>query len=142
MRLHAVAIGAHDVERIARHREAEGDRQALRRVGRAGEQPHPLRIARHVLEQDRRRLGLGVVDDLGERPHFEIPIGALDPQQFAGRLGSFDELAQIRMRAIIGVIDLRLCGIEHGLLSNSGARLHQLAGKVADESVRAISFPL
>jgi hypothetical protein len=54
-----------------------------------------------------------VVDDLSERPHFEVPIGALDPQQFAGCLGPFDEFAQIRMGAIVGVKTLRLSGLEH-----------------------------
>jgi hypothetical protein len=35
MGLHPVAVGAHDVERVRRHREAEDDRETLRGVGRA-----------------------------------------------------------------------------------------------------------
>ena len=106
--LHAVAIGAHHVERAGRHRQAERDREPLRRIGRAGDQPHALGIARHVLEQERRRLRPRVVHDLAERAHFELPVGALDAHDLAGLLGARDELAQVLVRRVVGVEALRL----------------------------------
>ena len=111
--LHAVAIGAHHVERAGRHRQAERDREALRRVGRAGDEPHALGIAGHVLEQQRRRLRPRVVHDLAERAHFELPVGALDAQDLARLLRALDELAQVFVRGIVGVEALWLGFFEH-----------------------------
>ena len=114
VRLHALAIGLHHVERAGRHRQAHRDREPLRRIGRAGDQPHALRIARHVLEQDRRRLRPGMVHDLAERAHFEMRVGALDAHDFAGFLGALDELAQILVRRVVGVEALRGAFFQHG----------------------------
>jgi hypothetical protein len=47
---HALAIGAHHVERMVGDGQAERDREPLRRIGRTGEEPHPLSVARHLLE--------------------------------------------------------------------------------------------
>jgi hypothetical protein len=101
--LHAIAIGAHHVERVVGNRQAERDREPLRGIGRAGEKPHPFGIARHVLEQDRRRLRPGVVHDLGQRAHFQLPVRTLDARDLACALAPRDELAQVGMRAIVGI---------------------------------------
>ena len=82
MDLHAVAIRAHHLERIAGYRQPERNGKSVCGISSAGQQPHAPGIARHVLEQDRGRLGPGVTDDLGERTHFEIPMGAWHAQQF------------------------------------------------------------
>ena len=111
--LHAVAIGAHHVERIAGDRQPERNRQPLRRVGGAGEKSHAFRVTWYVLEQDRGRLAPGVVHDLGERAHFQLPVGALDAHDLVGALGARDELAQILMRAVIGVEALGLGFFQH-----------------------------
>ena len=115
--LHAVAIGAHHVERIVRHRQAERDGEPLRRIGRAGEQPHALGIARDLLEQDRRRLRPGVVHDLGQRAHFQLPAGALDARDLARALGARDEFAQIRVRPVVSIeaFGLALRFFQHGV---------------------------
>ena len=60
----------------------------------------PFGIAGHVLEQQRRRLGPRVVHDLAERAHFELPVGALDAQDFARFLRALDELAQVLVRGL------------------------------------------
>jgi hypothetical protein len=85
VRLHPVAIGAHDVERMRGHRKSEQDRQPLRGVGRAGEGAESLRVAGNVLEQNRRRIRLAV-DDLRERAHLELPVCAADAAQLARAL--------------------------------------------------------
>src|SRR5262249_8007586 len=114
MLLHAVAIGAHDIERAGRHRQPERDRDPLRGVGGARDQPHALGIAGHVLEQERRWLRPHMVYDLAQRSHFKLPVGALDAHDLACLLGAFDELAQIRVRRIVGVEVLRLAFFQHG----------------------------
>ena len=118
VRLHAVAIGAHHVERTVGHRQPERDRQPLRGIGRAGDKPHARGIARHVLEQDRRRLRPRMVHDLRQRADLELPVGVLDARDLAGRLRACDELAQIVVRPVVGVEALGLCFFQHGVSSS------------------------
>jgi hypothetical protein len=56
-------------------------------------------------------------DDLGERPHFQLPIRALDAHDLAGLLRALDELAQVLMRMIVGVEALRLGFIQQVVTS-------------------------
>ena len=114
MAFHAVAIGAHHVERASRDRQAERDRKPLRRIGGSGEKPHAGREAGHVFEQQGRRLGPLVVDDLGKRPHLQLPVGALYPHQFARALDPRQEFAQVRVWAVIGVETADFAWCEHG----------------------------
>src|SRR5919197_1235213 len=100
MRFHAVAIGTHHVDRMRGHREAERDGEALGRVGRSRDGAVTLRVAGNVLEQDRWRL-LAPVDDLGERTHLELPVGAADAGELARALVAFERLAQIAMRPLV-----------------------------------------
>ena len=58
-----------------------------------------------------------MVHDLAQRAHFELPVGALDAQDFARRLRAPDELAQVLVRGIVGVEALRLAFFEHVVLS-------------------------
>ena len=116
MLLHALAIGPHHVERAGRHRQADRDREALRRIGRARDQPHALGIARHVLEQQRRGFRPRMVHDLAERAHLQVGIGALDAHDLAGFLGALDELAQVLVRRVVGVEALRLAFFQHGIV--------------------------
>ena len=48
------------------------------------------------------------VDDLGERAHLELPVGAADAQELARALDALDRLAQIRVRALVLVPELCL----------------------------------
>jgi hypothetical protein len=47
------------------------------------------------------------INDLGERPHLELPIGAFDAQQLARALDALDRLAEIRMRPLVFVPERR-----------------------------------
>ena len=54
-----------------------------------------LGVARDVLEQDGRGIvGLGVIDHLGDGAHIEVPIGAVDAQQFELILRKFSRSRQ------------------------------------------------
>ena len=115
---HPLAIGPHHVEGMVRNRQAERNREPLRGIGRAGEQAHALRIARHLLEQDRRRLWSGVIHDFCQRAHLELPIGAFDAHDFARALGSRDEFPHVVMRPVISVECPRALGFfQHGVSS-------------------------
>src|SRR5882757_714194 len=63
-----------------------------------------------------------MVHDLAERPDLEVPVGALDAQELALLLGALDEFAHVRVRPLIGVVALRLGGIEHGLVPGGAMR--------------------
>src|SRR5262249_7028815 len=64
----------------------------------------------------RRRLRPGVVHDLGQRAHFEFPIGAFDANDLARAFCPRNEFAQVLMRPIVGVESLRGLGfLQHGV---------------------------
>jgi hypothetical protein len=119
--LHPVAVGAHDIERMRRRREAEQDRKALRRVRRARDGAKTFGIAGNVLEQDRRRR-LFAVDDLGEGAHLQLPVRAPDAAQLAGALYALDGLAQIGMRVLIVVPQPAALNRSHGRRRAPGGR--------------------
>ena len=45
--------------------------------------------------------GLGMANGFGQRAHFEIPVDARNPQEFAGAFGAVEEFAQVGMRAVV-----------------------------------------
>src|SRR5262249_13095797 len=80
--------------------------------------PHGCGILRTLLEQDCRRLRPGMIHDLGQRAHFQLPIGPRDAHDLARALGPRDELAQIAVGPIVGVeaLSLRALGFfQHGV---------------------------
>jgi hypothetical protein len=85
VRLHPIPVGPDDVQRVGGHRKSEHDRHALCRVRRARKRAVAFRVAGNVLEQDRGRRRLAV-DDLRERAHLEVPVGAADTAQLARAL--------------------------------------------------------
>src|SRR5262249_24191690 len=64
---------------------------------------------------------------LGERAHFEIGAGADDPQDLAGAVRPFDELAQVFVRPVVGVVALAR-HVEHGRYSDWAATAVQADG--------------
>jgi hypothetical protein len=108
--LHAVAIGAHDVHRAFGLGEAERHRQTVRRRGHARQDAEALRIARDVVEQNRRRVFRSrVIDHLGDGADFEVPIGPVDLLQLAQGVGASQPLAQV----LVGSVVFRLLGRLH-----------------------------
>src|SRR3982751_49703 len=83
---------------MRRRREAEHDRQALGGIRRARHGTEAFWITRNVLEQDGGRVRLPI-DDLGQRAHLELPVGAFDAQELARALEAVQRLAKIAVRA-------------------------------------------
>ena len=100
--LHAVAIGADDVEGGVGLGQAEGDGEALGRIGHARKDAEALLIARNVVEQQAGRvLGRIVIDHLGDGADLEVPVGAVDVLDLAGALDAFEPVPQVGVGLVV-----------------------------------------
>ena len=102
--LHALVIALHDVDlALLLERQAERERDALERGEVAVERAEALRIAGHLVEQDRRRGAVRLLGQhLGDAAHLGVPVGAVDAEQFAHALHLVEPVAQA------AVVDVRL----------------------------------
>jgi hypothetical protein len=101
---HAGVEALNDVDlALLLQRQAERQRDALHRREMSIEGAEAFRIARHLVEQDRRR---GVVAALGQHlrdaAHFRVPMRAVDVQQFADALHLVEPAPQA-----VAIMDLR-----------------------------------
>ena len=93
---HALMIALHDVDlAVMLERQAEGQGDAADRGELAVECAIAVRIARHVVEQDGRRLATALLGHhVGDRAHLDVPMGAVDALKFPHLVDLFEPAAQ------------------------------------------------
>ena len=93
---HAMMIGLDDVGFVfVFERQTEGQGDALDGRELAVKRAIALRIARHFIKENRRRLALaGFGEHLRDGAHLSVPVGAINPLQFTELLHLLQPVAQ------------------------------------------------